>query len=94
MKIQNDPPDPSALAINRTAIRPVIKEPGNSQSAEPDQPSTDSAALSQIAERIDADPARIEQLRQAVQNGTYSVPANAVAARLVDAHLDDLNKRS
>jgi anti-sigma28 factor (negative regulator of flagellin synthesis) len=51
---------------------------------------SDRAEVSQLARALSAsDPARIEQLRLDVQSGKYSVPADAVANAIVDAHLTE-----
>ena len=51
---------------------------------------SDQAEVSQLARALSAsDPARIEQLRLAVQSDKYGVPADAVASAIVDAHLTE-----
>jgi len=52
--------------------------------------STDRADVSHLAQALAAaDPSRIEQLRAAVESGTYQVPAEAIAKAIVDAHLGE-----
>lgn len=53
------------------------------------QPGEDSAQVSEIAKRVEADPARIEKLREAVRNGTYHVSARDISSKLISEHLDD-----
>jgi flagellar biosynthesis anti-sigma factor FlgM len=51
---------------------------------------SDQADVSPLARALSTtDPARIEQLRLAVQSGTYNVSAEAVASSIIDAHLTE-----
>ncbi|HTW66164.1 MAG TPA: flagellar biosynthesis anti-sigma factor FlgM [Bryobacteraceae bacterium] len=51
---------------------------------------SDQADVSPLARVLSAnDPARIDELRLAVQSGTYNVSAEAVAGAIVDAHLTE-----
>ena len=53
-------------------------------------PTADQADVSALAQSLSrTDSSRIEQLRLAVESGTYSVSANAVAASLIQAHLKE-----
>ena len=88
MKIQNDvsnfaPPVTGDTGAPRVPPKDKVGEP----SGAPAPQSTDTAETSPVARQREADPARLEQLRKAVQSGTYSVPAGEVAARLIDEHL-------
>ena len=48
----------------------------------------DTAEVSQLAQNLaPQDPQRIEQLRLAVQSGTYTVSAAEVAGAIIDAHM-------
>ena len=50
--------------------------------------SPDHADISHVADSLRAtDPQRLEQLRLAVQKGTYKVSAEAVAKSIIDEHL-------
>lgn len=51
---------------------------------------TDQAEVSQLAQALTShDPQRIEQLRLAVQSGTYEVSAESVAQAIIDYHSAD-----
>ncbi len=94
MKIQNDGgqlPGP-AISTNKTAARVVNKERLESRASDGTD-SVDSVQTSGAAQQLEADPARMERLREAVRNGTYKVPALEVSARIIDAHLDKSSKR-
>ncbi len=48
----------------------------------------DTAEVSQLAQNLaPQDPQRIDQLRLAVQSGTYKVSASEVAGAIIDAHM-------
>jgi flagellar biosynthesis anti-sigma factor FlgM len=50
----------------------------------------DQAEVSQLAQSLAApDSGRIEQLRAAVESGSYDVSAQAVASALIEAHLSE-----
>ena len=51
-------------------------------------PGGDTAEVSELAQSLSLkDPQRIEQLRRAVQSGTYTVSASEVARAILDAHI-------
>ncbi|MBS1874774.1 MAG: flagellar biosynthesis anti-sigma factor FlgM [Acidobacteria bacterium] len=98
MKVQND---------NASISLPVTGDAATSKLTRKDRVGADTAATpsqepdpittSSVANQLETDPvrtARIERLREQVQNGTYSIPARELAGRLVDAHLSDFTKRS
>jgi anti-sigma28 factor (negative regulator of flagellin synthesis) len=95
MKIQNDAANAARPISADTKPAPAArKERPADQAASAGEPLSDAAEISAVAEQSQSDPARLERLREAVRNGTYSVPAHEVSARIIDAHLNDLNKRS
>jgi flagellar biosynthesis anti-sigma factor FlgM len=95
MKIQNDAANAARPISADTKPAPAArKEPPAGQTAGASEPPSDTVEISAVADHSQSDPARLERLREAVRNGTYSVPASEVSARLIDAHLNDLNKRS
>lgn len=94
MKIQNDGVSSPSPVSTGAAARISSKSVPRGNPVEGDQPTSDTAEVSAIAHQIEADPARLERLRDAVLNGTYTVPATDVSARLIDEHLDNLNTRS
>jgi len=82
--------------LNRTPLAQGAERP---DSADPKRESgkntsaagaTDQADVSELAQALAApDPKRIEQLRAAVESGTYQVSAEAVARAIVDAHIGE-----
>jgi flagellar biosynthesis anti-sigma factor FlgM len=98
MKIQNDGGNTAVPVSGDTANSKLSrKERAARASGEAIQPAADTVTTSEVARYLETDPARqerLDQLREQVQNGTYSVPATELSARLIDAHLGDLTKRS
>ena len=89
MKIQNDinnlaPPVAGDTGAPRVPPRDKVGEPSGAPAPQP----IDTAETSPVARQREADPARLEQLRTAIQSGTYSVPAGEIAARLIAEHLN------
>jgi flagellar biosynthesis anti-sigma factor FlgM len=76
--------------VNRTT-ETHMEGPGIAQ--RPDSPAEDSASLSnlsvELSRAVEQDPpevvARIQRLQEAVANGTYAVPSQAVAAKIIDS---------
>ena len=82
--------------LNRTPLaqgaeKPDAADPKRGSEKNPNAAgSTDSADVSELAHALAApDPKRIEQLRAAVESGTYQVSAEAVAKAIVDAHIGE-----
>lgn len=83
MKIQNEPlrgPD---------NLKPVDSKHLREQNAPAPRVVEDSVETSRVAKVAASDPRKIERLRQAVQSGTYLVPAREIASRMIDEHLAD-----
>jgi anti-sigma28 factor (negative regulator of flagellin synthesis) len=92
MKIQNDAGNSAAPLSGDAALAKLSRKDQTSDlAASPEKPVTDTVETSSIAQHLEADPARLERLREAVRNGAYAVAAHEVSAKLVDEHL---NKRS
>jgi flagellar biosynthesis anti-sigma factor FlgM len=77
--------------LNRT---PIAQRAEKSGAAAPHDENvatgSDHAEISQLAQALaNANPDRIEQLRQQVQSGTYDISAETVAAALITAHLKE-----
>jgi flagellar biosynthesis anti-sigma factor FlgM len=95
MKIQNDAANAARpVPADTKSAPPVRKERAAERDAGASELPSDAVEISAVAGQSQSDPARIERLREEVRNGTYSVPAREVSARIVDAHLTNLNKRS
>ena len=98
MKIQNDSGNTALPVSGDTANSRVSRKDRVAQhSGQPVEAAADTVTTSEVARYLVTDPARQARnahVREQVQNGTYSVPANELSARLVDAHLSDLTKRS
>ncbi len=98
MKIQNDGGNTALPVSGETANSRVSrKDRAAQQSGEAVEPAADTVTTSEVARYLETDPARqarIDQLREQVQNGTYSVPASELSARMIDAHLGDVTTRS
>lgn len=97
MKIHNDSANVPLPVSGDTAAAKASRADRASQNTDQPRAEADAVTTSEIARHLETDPARearIERLREQVQNGTYSVPANQIAGRLIDAHLTDLTKRS
>lgn len=98
MKIQNNNSNASTpLSGDTGTARLSRKDPTGSGSGPDHAGNTDTISSSDLVRKLQTDPARearIDRLREQVQSGTYSVSARDVSARLIDAHLDDLTKRS
>ena len=99
MKIQNDGGNTALPVSGDTAATSRVSRKTRSaqESGEAVQTAADTVTTSEVARYFKTDPARharLDQLREQVQNGTYSVPASELSSRLIDAHLSDLTKRS
>lgn len=93
MKIQNDAGFAAPSISGETAAGRIASQDKPSSSVNIEQPAADSVETSGIARQLEADPARLERLRQAVRSGTYQVPASELSTRIVNEHLDDASKR-
>ncbi len=82
MKIHNEPAAPAS--ITHDLIRQRVS---NEKAAAPDRSKEDAVETSGISVKAEADPERLEQLRSAIREGKYSVPASEISARLIDEHL-------
>jgi anti-sigma28 factor (negative regulator of flagellin synthesis) len=88
MKIQNDalnvplPVSSETGKVSRKDGAAGTQADGNNSAR------VDNATISAIAQHLHADPARLDRLREAVLNGTYTVPAHEVSARIIDEHLN------
>ncbi len=93
MKIQNDAvnvPLPVSSETGKISRKEGAGATPTGNSVGPN----DSATTSRISHHLHADSARLERLREAVQNGTYSVSPQEVSKRLISEHLDDSATRS
>ena len=91
MKIQNDITNGTPQVAGDKGISPVSPKGKVGEASGISAPErADLAETSLIARQLEADPARLEQLRQAIQRGTYNVPAADIAARLIGEHLNKL----
>lgn len=88
MKIQNDNNPPPLVGGDKAASRVSSKDKPGRLSKTVEQPAVDTAETSPAAKQLEADPVRLERLREAVRSGTYSIPAGEIAARLIDEHLN------
>ncbi len=91
MKIQNDAVN-VPLPVSSDTGKISRKDGAAGAEADNNKTKADSATTSAIAHHLQADPARLDRLREAVRSGTYSVPAHEVSARIIDEHLDDVNQ--
>jgi flagellar biosynthesis anti-sigma factor FlgM len=95
MKIQNDTANAARpISADTKSVPGARREQASDRTASASELPPDTVEISAVVEQEESDPARLERLREAVRNGTYSVPASAVSARIVDAHLNNLSKRS
>jgi anti-sigma28 factor (negative regulator of flagellin synthesis) len=98
MKIQNDlggVPSPVSGDVGPSKLG--RKEQPAAPAPETRTPEPDSVTTSGVSKHLETDPARelrIERLREAVQSGTYSVSAQELSAKIIDAHLGDVTRRS
>lgn len=67
---------------------------GHGSAKAADQPASDQVQESNIALSLQPDVARLERLREAVRNGTYSVPAADLSSSILNEHLSDVSKHS
>lgn len=83
--------DLNRAPLAQGAEKPDAADPKRGAEKNPSAASaTDRADVSQLAQALAApDPKRIEQLRAAVESGTYQVSAEAVARSIVDAHIGE-----
>ena len=88
MKIQNDAVN-TPLPVSSDTGKIARKEDASGAQAGSKVTAADSATTSAIADHLQTDPARLDRLREAVRNGTYSIPSLEISARLIDEHLDD-----
>jgi anti-sigma28 factor (negative regulator of flagellin synthesis) len=89
MKIQNDGGISSNTVGDTTHISPRPKPARVSE-----QPAEEKVDTSSVSIDLTADPDRLERLHEAVQDGTYSVPADELARRIVQHHLHEVSKPS
>ena len=83
--------------LNRTPLTQTQGAGKTDQAAEDGEPEqnsvtggVDQAEVSQLAQALGArDARRVEQLRMQVQSGSYEVPAQALAAYIVSAHVKE-----
>lgn len=94
MKIQNDGSQLPSPIVSETPTTRVKSKSGPVTRAGGGTDSADSVQTSGTAQQLEADPARLERLREAVRSGTYKVPALEVSSRIVDEFLNKSSKRS
>lgn len=82
MKIQNEPAAPASITRDMTQQRVTQQK-----AAEEGRTVDDSVETSGLTVKAEADPQRLDRLRTAIREGTYSVPASEISARLIDEHL-------
>ncbi len=91
MRVHDHQPVNPAIAPDKN--QRANKAPAQTDSANPVADSAlagDKLTFSGIQERVAApDEARLEQLRSAVADGTYSVPSAQISDRLIAEHLKD-----
>jgi flagellar biosynthesis anti-sigma factor FlgM len=69
-------------------VAPETAPAGNTAKKQPSSAAADETTLSSVAQATrGADESRLEALRLAVENGTYSVSAADLASRMIDSHL-------